>query len=782
MESNNRSLAAQKQGSFPYEISNLKFMGTLSDSQWAPADLQPERQQSCTPIFHPATANFQPQAIQPTGTDAPRYNEPRSVPRQDQHYLQQQIYDMRAAELQTRHNAEYRMMTLENATRENAWQHADLKEIIKKDVRALQQRIDHMDSTNSEIESNKDYTHGRKISEDMFKHLSDQEVTKVFIELAKEKEAHAARLRKAATAFSNQEDDDIMGNDKSGGKLKAIEYHEAGMTESEAPPLPGDEVVGFACCGTAFGSLEEIKSHFNSAHALATVVVTEFDDLQPTQNSSARREMSRPHPHAIEIKAPESAKAADEEPKKENLKKEEFKEDVPEEEEPKKEASTPEAVKQGPIENTASAKQAWIPYAVRQMPQPPSGIPASSETFSFEHIQDVLEGKEWSDGFYFITKDVKAPKLESRAYWILEEDHEPYLPKQPGEHGAKLTAVLNNSPADSGHFPMAKNYLNCPVFIRAKGESEYRYYGQYSQNRFSDKLDYDHLMDEVPDHVLRYWADQLGAVGRPEWVTRELMVAIFDPPKYQGAVPTDSAVNTPDTLATADNSAGALERCVLQDLENYAWQLKDWEKDARIKAELLDADAIYKSFTYCDMGWQTGLRLHWEYLECIEYSSKFENMMVGFKKTNSKFKANLFGMTAFSQSHATIATIASKLSDPAAAAKANAAAAEKNKRAKAEAAKQAEEQANRRTIFHKLDFDDETRKPVANAWGNDSNVGRTSRPAAKKPAASVTEGKDESKNAFGMGDLAEAARIADQHKQSTGKVLPPHLRGRPGGK
>ena len=169
-----------------------------------------------------------------------------------------------------------------------------------------------------------------------------------------------------------------------------------------------------------------------------------------------------------------------------------------------------------------------------------------------------------------------------------------------------------------GEAPEEADYHHTPVFIRAEGKKEYVYFGDYSQLRYADKLDHERVMDTVPEKVRQYWADQLAAEGRPEWVTESLMEHFWPKPTYSGPIPTDSALNTPATEATVKtDSSAVLEKRVTRALNAYAVLLKDWEKQARVKVALLSARNVMQAFAKSEQGGEQGLRLWWEYLECV---------------------------------------------------------------------------------------------------------------------------------------------------------------------
>lgn len=409
--------------------------------------------------FDPSKPSFQPSNLQPISMDVARYSEPRSAPQQHSQSLERQIYELRLHQLGARHSQEYHMTTLQQATHENAARYVELKDIMQRDLQTLQRKIEALEAGDDDEVSGINYTHhaSSDLPNEVFEG-SDEEIAKAYLTRAEEKEAAAAKLRRAARAFSGGADESAM------------------VENLEAIPRPGDKVIGFACCGVALDSLEAMVEHFEKSHtANAGSARKQGKEPGAAPQPTSARDISRPRPHAIEIKAPEPPKseARAEEPNSEQVK-------------------AADNASEEQHEAPKSTKDNWMPYTIRVMPASPADVPASLKTFSFEHIHNVLKGEEWCDGYYFIAGGSWIP---SHAYWILDEEHEPFIPKNPGQHGAKITAFFNNTDCEPA--PMPKNYNDCPVFIRRKGESEYRYYGQYSQSRFSDKIGYDTMMGKI---------------------------------------------------------------------------------------------------------------------------------------------------------------------------------------------------------------------------------------------------------------------------------------------
>lgn len=272
----------------------------------------------------------------------------------------------------------------------------------------------------------------------------------------------------------------------------------------------------------------------------------------------------------------------------------------------------------------ASTATPWVPLGVRLMPPtpcPPDVGAGYQETFPLSFLSDFLNGELWSPGYFFVPHS-RPTILPSRSYWLLDAALEPYIPHHPGQHGAKLTAFFNFTASAPGEAPEVANYVNTPVFVREVGKDEWRYFGQYSQLRFSDRLDFDRVHDVVPEEVRKWWARCLGDKrNRPVWVERELMRAFWPRPVYEGPVPGDEREDE-------EVWNGKVERA----LWAYAEELRDWERDARIKVSHLRAKNLEQAFLAADANEEPGLRLWWEYLQCVGFDEEFYGMLVRLKE------------------------------------------------------------------------------------------------------------------------------------------------------
>lgn len=292
--------------------------------------------------------------------------------------------------------------------------------------------------------------------------------------------------------------------------------------------------------------------------------------------------------------------------------------------------STPSPVKHKFMKKTHDT--AWVPRAVRKLQDPELGIECDDlETFPWEDLTMHLRGEQWSPGLYYAESPSPDKVIRCKSYWLLEKKYEPFAPSTPGMHGAKLTAFFRTVTQETGE-PSEEDYLDLPVFVSMKGDGEYTYMGHYTQFRYSDTVGFDTL-EHVPRTVLEYWSGVLADPARPEWVTQELIKHFWPKPCYEGPIPTDSAVTTPATAATGGPSSnhGTLERRVREALAEYAHELKEWDRDARMRVAKLTAANLMDAFMKADTEMPPGLRLQWEYLRCLRWDVDFYKRLVQYK-------------------------------------------------------------------------------------------------------------------------------------------------------
>ncbi|RMY14284.1 hypothetical protein D0868_01545 [Hortaea werneckii] len=298
-----------------------------------------------------------------------------------------------------------------------------------------------------------------------------------------------------------------------------------------------------------------------------------------------------------------------------------------------------------------STTTAWIPYALRNLqPTSPPHLPDPNQTFTWDFLFNTLSGIQWSPGFYFNPTPSSSSNLTptTKSYWLLDTPFEPFLPSAPGQPGAKITAFFNDTLPDSegedgrSAAPTEEDYLNTPVFISPDpldvpaDERRYAYFGHYSQKRFSDRIGYDTLRERIPERVLRFWAESLASLERPEWITRQLMKGFWPRPVYEGPVFAEDAGETGSVGSGSDEVEG--DERVMCALTEYARELAEWEREARERVGLLKPEDLLESFELSDAAAQPGLRLWWEYFEFVEFDRTFYDGLVDAQEKREKEK------------------------------------------------------------------------------------------------------------------------------------------------
>jgi hypothetical protein len=242
----------------------------------------------------------------------------------------------------------------------------------------------------------------------------------------------------------------------------------------------------------------------------------------------------------------------------------------------------------------ALSLEAWEPHHLTTLPAFPKHIPASEDLTTFHHdfLCQTLGGGIWSPGLRFVSG--KGPcMLKNRTYYQIDPKNEPFLPKAPGEHGAKLTAFFNAAPEEkfASLLPEDSNsYENVPMFVLVG--KRYMYFGNYSQTRWSDKLDYDTMTARVPQHVKNFWADELTAPTREAWVTDALKKHFFPKPEYTGRIYAElenaSIIDAEKEIVLNDKMA--------KDVRRYVEELREWEREANMKTAMIKKQFILDAF------------------------------------------------------------------------------------------------------------------------------------------------------------------------------------------
>ena len=238
-------------------------------------------------------------------------------------------------------------------------------------------------------------------------------------------------------------------------------------------------------------------------------------------------------------------------------------------------------------------EKTWKPYHLTTLAKYSGEIPSSgaSVTFHPDFLTNHLGGTVWSPGLRFVLG--RGPCiLKNRTYYQIDPENEPYLPQAPGEHGAKLTAFFNKAPEEEfGHLLAedSNSYEDVPMFVLVS--KRYMYYGNYSQTRWSDKLDHDTMTTKVPDHVKNFWAEELTAPTREDWVTEELKKHFFRKPEYDGrlyAAPDNDTIDSEEEVKLTER--------MIKDVRKYVDELREWEREADMKTSMIKKQSILDAF------------------------------------------------------------------------------------------------------------------------------------------------------------------------------------------
>ncbi|KAK6433767.1 hypothetical protein LTR95_010051 [Oleoguttula sp. CCFEE 5521] len=314
---------------------------------------------------------------------------------------------------------------------------------------------------------------------------------------------------------------------------------------------------------------------------------------------------------------------------------------------PEATATTPTAARSAA---TAAAEHAIAPVqqpqAVFAMGAPHPVFEASEEAFTWEFLFKTLGGTQYSPGINVVPKSsINTASLlgNGRTYWLLDGEYEPFAPAKAGEHGAKLTAFFNDDALPGGgYLDNAVDYANVPVFVAGAEGEGYRYMGHYSQTRYSDMLSHSETL-RLPAEVLEYWGEQLSDPKRPEWITEKLRLWFWPKPVYDGPLP-PSEMDDNTTLTSV--TVRAKEHKVERALGDYMQELRNWEKDSRIKvSRLIRKETLMALWHNSDLDEEKGLRLWWEYLECVGYDEKFIKNIIAAKENGGAIRESVHGRT-----------------------------------------------------------------------------------------------------------------------------------------
>ncbi|KAJ8604950.1 hypothetical protein MRB53_041626 [Persea americana] len=242
--------------------------------------------------------------------------------------------------------------------------------------------------------------------------------------------------------------------------------------------------------------------------------------------------------------------------------------------------------------------------------------PAAMISFPMSFLTTILGANDRQIGFHF---PISSPMTSAKGYYLASRDLEAFLPAQPGADGLRLLPIINDDAdivTDAQESDQHSAYCRSHLFIsigpqEGEDEEHFIYYGDYNQPRFSDTLSYAEQL-HFPADLKRYWAQQLTSPTRPSWVTRVLRDHFFPKPSYEEPMP---VVRTDGTRANDAEMDVAWHA--------YKSELSDWQRDSQRDVEALREEDILESFEQPDAGFPPGMRMYWEYLQCVGFDRNF---------------------------------------------------------------------------------------------------------------------------------------------------------------
>jgi hypothetical protein len=99
------------------------------------------------------------------------------------------------------------------------------------------------------------------------------------------------------------------------------------------------------------------------------------------------------------------------------------------------------------------------------------------------------------------------------------------------------------------------------------------------------------MVEHVPHAVKMYWAEELSAVGRAEWVTEALKKHFFPKLEYEGRLPRGR-----DEGSVEPDQEAAEEEKILKDVKDYVEALRQWDVDATTQTKFIKKETILKAF------------------------------------------------------------------------------------------------------------------------------------------------------------------------------------------
>ncbi|KUJ16849.1 uncharacterized protein LY89DRAFT_66420 [Mollisia scopiformis] len=228
-----------------------------------------------------------------------------------------------------------------------------------------------------------------------------------------------------------------------------------------------------------------------------------------------------------------------------------------------------------------------------------------NQAFTLAFLKRVLGGHARAEGCYAVPPKSRTNRLfpDVIAFKALNPNHDPLLPRHPGQHGAQISCIPRSGDESLGEFPL---------FIQ-HSEGGYRYFGYYREPRELDLIGGSEI-SQVPKHVNQYWAKYLGRATRHT-------------PKSQMAL--NALVHGWPRVAIGWLPKGR------KDLLAYDPDIVEDDDDLAIQRPITEAEAeeieearVLEALEKADNGRGETFRLWYEYLECVSYDQEFYKKLV----------------------------------------------------------------------------------------------------------------------------------------------------------
>lgn len=242
-------------------------------------------------------------------------------------------------------------------------------------------------------------------------------------------------------------------------------------------------------------------------------------------------------------------------------------------------------------------RHVYLPAELRRMPEfSPDSLMATLPQGSFgvraipeSVILNHLGGAEWMG----LVSEANKERVPGGIYYLLEpDDKHPFeaLPRRPLTHGARVVGIID--PLDGWD---EGSWVNVPLFMcvgEEGGERLFAYFGNYQQQRYSDALDHDHIVDYMPAVFMDKWAAALTEPRRPTRITAQLTQELKLPVAPFSLFVRDAREASYSGRKKSTQHAGADDEVMMQASRAYLQAVKSEEKEAEAVVETLTPEAV----------------------------------------------------------------------------------------------------------------------------------------------------------------------------------------------